>query len=57
MVKKKNKRKSQMGNLTGKTKPKVKAGNHPYTNMTSKLATIRRGKHKCRKWEIERPAS
>ena len=45
-----------MRNLTGKTKPKVKAGNHPYTNMTSKLATIRRGKHKCRKWEIERPA-
>ena len=30
----------------------VKVGSHPHTNMISKLATVRRGEHKCRKWEL-----
>ena len=41
-----------MGKLIGKGKHAVKSGNHPYTNMISKLATIRRGEYKCRKWEL-----
>ena len=31
-----------MGKLTGKGKHTVKVGNHPYTNMISKLAIVRR---------------
>ena len=30
----------------------VKVGNHPYTNMVSKPATVRRGEHKCRIFEM-----
>ena len=40
-----------MGKLTGKGKYTVKVGNHPYTNMISKQATMRRGEYKCRKEE------
>ena len=32
-----------MGKLTGKGNHKVKAGNHPHTNMISKPAIMRRG--------------
>ena len=41
-----------MGKLTGKGKHTVKAGNHPYTSMISKPATMRKGEYKCRKWEL-----
>ena len=44
-------RKSQMGTLTSKGKCTVKVGNHPHTNTTSKSASMRIGKHKCKKWE------
>ena len=45
-------RKLQMGKLTGKGKHTVKVGEHPHTNMISKLPIVRRGKHKCRILEI-----
>ena len=41
-----------MGKLTGKGKHTVKEGHHPYTNMISKPAIMRRGEYKCRKWEL-----
>ena len=41
-----------MEKLTSTGKHKVKAGNHPHTNMISKPATMRRGEYKCRKWEL-----
>ena len=37
-----------MEKLTSKGKHKVKVGNHPQTNMTSKEAIIGRGKYKWR---------
>ena len=37
-----------MEKLTSKGKHKVKVGNHLHTNMILKLATVRRGEHKCR---------
>ena len=46
------KRKSQMGKLTGKSKHTVKVGNHPHTHMIPKPATMRRGEYQCRKWEL-----
>ena len=42
-----------MGKLTGKGKLTVKVGNHPYTNVISKAAAVRRGKYKCRKWQLQ----
>ena len=36
-----------MGMLTGKGKHKLKAGNHPYTNI-SKPAIVRKGEHRCK---------
>ena len=36
-----------MGNLTGKSKHKVKVGNHLYKNMILALTIVRRGEHKC----------
>ena len=39
---KKKKRKSQIGKFNGKGKHEVEVGNHPYANMTSKPATMRR---------------
>ena len=41
-----------MGKLAGKGKHTLKAANHPHTNMISKPAIVRRGEHKCRKWEL-----
>ena len=35
-----------MKKLTGKCKHTVKIGNHEHTNMTSKLAIVRRGEYK-----------
>ena len=35
-----------MGKLTGKGKHTVKVGNHPHTNMISKLVIVREGKYK-----------
>ena len=37
-----------MKKLTGKGKDNIKVGNHPLTNMISKLASMRRGEDKCR---------
>ena len=37
-----------MGKLTSKGKHTVKVGNHPYTNIISKHAIMRRGEYKCR---------
>ena len=44
-----------MGKLTGKGKHTIKVGNHPHTNMISKLAIVRRGEYKCRILEIKKP--
>ena len=43
--------------LTGKGKDNVKVGNHPLTNMISKLARMRKGENKCRtlKMKLRRP--
>ena len=41
-----------MGKLIGESKHTIRAGNHPYTNMISKPATVRRQEYKCRKWEL-----
>ena len=41
-----------MGKLTVKGKHKVKVGNHPHTNMISKLEIVRKGEYKCRILEI-----
>lgn len=48
-----------MKKLTGKDKDNLKAGNHPLTNMTSKLASMRRGQLQNTEnaFEIKRPAS
>ena len=37
-----------MKKLTGKGKDNLKVGNHPFTNMVSKLASMRGGEDKCR---------
>ena len=37
-----------MKKLTGNGKDNLKVGNHPLTNMISKLASMRRGEDKCR---------
>ena len=37
-----------MAKLTSKGKHKIKAGNHPQTNMTSKPAIKRKGDDECR---------
>ena len=34
--------------LNGKGKHAIKVGNHPHTNMVSKLAVMRTGEHKCK---------
>ena len=41
-----------MKKLTGKGKDNIKVGNHPLTNMISKLADMRRGEDKCRTLKI-----
>ena len=49
-----------MKKLTGKGKDNIKVGNHPLTNMISKLASMRIGEDKCRTenvFEIKRPAT
>ena len=48
-----------MGKLTGKGKHTVKAGNHPYTNMISKPARVRRVQiqEKGTAFEIKRQAT
>ena len=38
----------KMKKLTGKGEDNLKVGNHPTTNMISKLASMRRGEYKCR---------
>ena len=38
----------KMKKLTGNGKDNLKVGNHPLTNMISKLASMRRGEDKCR---------
>ena len=41
-----------MGKLTGKVKQTVKVGNHPYSNMISKPAIMRKGEYKYRRLEM-----
>ena len=41
-----------MEKLTSKSKPTLKVGNHPHTNMILKPATVRRGGDKGRILEI-----
>ena len=41
-----------MGKIPGKGKHTVKAGNHAYTDVISKPATVRREQYKFRKWEL-----
>ena len=41
-----------MKKLIGKGKDKIKVGNHPLTNMMSKLASMRRREDKCRTLKI-----
>ena len=36
----------QMGKLTSKAKQSIKVGNHPYINIISKSAIMRRGEYK-----------
>ena len=37
-----------MKNLTGKDQDNIKVGNHPLTNMISKLSNMRKREDKCR---------
>ena len=48
-----------MKKLTGKGRGNLKVGNHPLTNMISKLASMRRGQMQNieNAFEIKRPAS
>ena len=48
----KNKNIKNENELTGKGKDNLKVGNNPLTNMLSKLASMRRGEHKCRTLKI-----
>ena len=41
-----------MGKLTSKGKHTVKVGNHPHTNLISKLVIMRGGEYKCRIFEM-----
>lgn len=45
-------RRLQMGILTSKGKYKKKIENHPQTNMTSKLARVKRGDYNSRVLKI-----